>query len=69
MPVGMDKPQAIVIGSKVYVGGGATWKVIFFAMAQFAGNLITVGGRIQTDGLTGKVQQHCKDCKLMNNIS
>ena len=87
MPVGMDKPQAIVIGSKVYVGGGATdhenvevlnqvfqydtsrdewsrlppWKVIFFAMAQFAGNLITVGGRIRTDGLTGKVQQHRKE--------
>ena len=64
----MDKPWAIVMGEKVYVGGGSTecakdrkqifqydpskeeWsrlppsQVIFFAMAQFAGNLITVGG-------------------------
>ena len=79
MPVGMDKPQAIVMGEKVYVGGGATenvevlnqvfqydtsrdeWsrlppcQVIFFAMAQYAGNLITVGGRIRKGGFTGKV--------------
>ena len=66
MPVGMDKPQAIVIGEKVYMGGGNTecahyqvfqydpsgdeWsrlppcQVAYFAMAQFKGNLITMGG-------------------------
>ena len=68
MPVGMDSAQAVVIGDKVYIGGGNTegvendfqlfqydsfrdeWsrlpphQVIFFAMAQFARNLITVGG-------------------------
>ena len=79
MPVVMDKPQAVVIGSKVYVGGGVTdsvedrnqvfqydlshneWsrlpshQVKVFAMAQFKGHLITVGGKILRGGYTGKV--------------
>ena len=81
MPVEMDRPQAVVMGGKVYVGGGSTmyspdefrnqvfqydpsrdeWsclpplKVIFFAMAQFEGDLITVGGWIPYNGVTGKV--------------
>ena len=70
MPVGIQKPQTVVMGEKVYVGGGNTecaedrkqvfqynpsrdeWSrlpphhVLIFAMAQFKGNLITVGGVI-----------------------
>ena len=81
MPVKMSRSQVVVMGEKVYTGGGATdndedevfqydpsrdeWsrlpphQVIFFAMVQFKGNLITVGGVIQTDhgscNYTGKV--------------
>ena len=80
MPVGMNRPQAVVMGEKVYIGGGLPgddkhdtfrvfqydtsgdeWsrlppcQVVFFAMAQFTGNLITVGGRIVGGGFTGKV--------------
>ena len=79
MPVKMDGAQAIVMGEKIYVGGGTTenvedryqvfqydpsrdeWsslplhQVRFFAMAQFMGYLITVGGRIPRGGHTGKV--------------
>ena len=77
----MNRPQAVVMGGKVYVGGGSTmyspcescnqvfqydsfsneWsrlpplKVIFFAMAQFEGALITVGGWIPYNGVTGEV--------------
>ena len=81
----MYRPQAVVIGEKVYVGGGVTenddddeeegdisvlqvfqydpsqdeWSclphhnVAFFAMVQFMGNLITVGGLILA--VTGNV--------------
>ena len=80
MPVGMVRPQAIVMGEKVYMGGGHTehgedrnqffqydpsqdeWsrlpphKVAYFAMAQFMGHLITVGGAtLLGGGFTGKV--------------
>ena len=78
----MQKLQAVVIGEKVYMGGGLTdyeftenalqvfqydqsgdeWSrlpphhVIYFALAQFKGNLITVGGMIPYSGsITGKV--------------
>ena len=68
--VAMQKPQTVVMGEKVYVGGGSTecaedrkqvfqynlardeWSrlplhhVVWFAMTQFEGNLITVGGVI-----------------------
>ena len=74
----MYSAQAVVVGEKVYVGGGFTEKiedrhrvfqyhtsrdewsclpphtVSLFAMAQFTGKLITVGGRI-VSGATGKV--------------
>jgi len=77
-PVGMVGAQAVVMGEKVYVGGGDTEKwddkfqffeytitrdewsclpphhVCFFAMAQFTGHLITVGGGISS-GATGKL--------------
>jgi len=77
-PVEMDSAQAVVIGEKVYIGGGITEKqddefhvfqytstrdewsrlpphtVCYFAMAQFTGKLITVGGMIHS-GATGKV--------------
>ena len=67
MPVGMSKAQAVVMGEKVYIGGGVTdivsdfnqvlqydpsrdeWSrlpphhIVAFGMAQFEGNLITVG--------------------------
>ena len=70
--------QVVVMGEKVYMGGGHTeddedaywvfqynlsqdeWSYLpshsafFFAMAQFSGILITVGGVMQ-DGVTGKV--------------
>ena len=81
MPVRMFRPQAVVVGEKVYVGGGDTanfdehfqvfqfdpsrdeWscltscQVALFALAQFMGNLITVGGLIRGggDAVTGKV--------------
>ena len=77
----MYSAQAVVMGEKVYVGGGATKKVvdfhlvfqyntsqdewsrlpphslIRFAMAQFSGYLITVGGEGAVGGvnITGKV--------------
>ena len=68
MPVEMGRPQAVVMGEKIYIGGTDTgssvnynrifqydlardeWShlpscpVMDFAMAQFRGNLITVGG-------------------------
>ena len=79
MPVGMMGLQAVVIGEKVYMGGGLSknedrchffqydpskdeWnrlpphRVAYFAMAQFKGNLITVGGEIPySNSVTGKV--------------
>ena len=80
MPVDMCGPQAVVMGEKVYMGGGFStcskeckqvlqydpskdeWsrlpphQLIGFFMAQFKGNLITVGGCIQGGGgFTGKV--------------
>jgi len=74
VPVGMYSAQAVVMGEKVYVGGGRNvdkyrifqytttreeWShfphtVCYFAMAQFTGNLITVGGGIP-DSATSKV--------------
>jgi len=75
----MSCAQSVVMGEKVYVGGGDTEKwddkfqffqyntikdewsclpphhVLFFAMAQFTGKLITVGGGIPGSGATGKV--------------
>ena len=78
MPVKMSRMQVVVMGEKVYMGGGHTeddedaywvfqynssqdeWShlpshsAFFFAMAQFSGNLITVGG-VKQDGVTGKV--------------
>ena len=78
MPVKMGKPDGVVMGEKIYIGGGVTenvednhqvfqydpsrdeWsrlprcKVTLFAMAQFMGTLITVGGMMQA-GVTGKV--------------
>jgi len=71
----MYSAQAVVMGEKVYVGGGLSKKsnhvmkynttrdewsrlpphhVCYFAMAQFTGNLITVGGGIP-GSVTGKV--------------
>jgi len=79
MPVGMHSPQVVVIGEKVYTGGGRTenhedlkqvfqydpsrneWsripphQVATFAMAQFMGHIITVGGGTLLGGYTGKV--------------
>ena len=79
MPVGMTKTQAVVMGEKVYIGGGGTelsedrnqvfqynasqneWShlpphhMVGFAMAQFTGSLITVGGTMQNDTICGKV--------------
>ena len=80
MPVVMASAQVVVMGEKVYIGGGGTenegdhnqvsqydpsrdeWsrlpphQVVFFAMAQFMGHLITVGGVILCgSGYTGKV--------------
>ena len=80
MPVGMSGAQGVVMGEKVYIGGGLTesvedckqvfqynpsrdeWsclpshKVIFFFIAQFKGNLVTIGGMIpHVGGITGKV--------------
>ena len=80
MPVKFARSQAVVIGEKVYIGGGVTdnefienalqvfqydpsgdeWsrlppsQTVYFAMAQFKGNLITVGGMMES-GITGKV--------------
>ena len=75
----MESAQAVVMGEKVYVGGGDTGKpddifhvfqyitshdewsrlpphtVCWFAMAQFTGKLITVGGVIPDSGATGKI--------------
>ena len=76
----MSSAQAVVMGEKVYVGGGAPDKyegtfrvfqynttrdewsrlpphhVCFFAMTQFTGKLITVGGTTgSSSGVTGKV--------------
>ena len=80
MPVEVTKAQAVGMGEKIYMGGGATenvedcnqvfqydpsrneWshlpphQVAGFAMAQFMGHIITVGGGIpHGGGLTGKV--------------
>lgn len=84
MPLAMVRPQAVVIGDKVYVSGGAVniendedvednqqvfqydpsrdeWNhlpphhVFFFAMAQFSGHLITVGGGTPFGTVTGNV--------------
>ena len=82
VPVEMFRAQAVVMGEKVYMGGGNPegeddydiiyqystskdeWNrlpprlVAFFAMAQFVGNLITVGGLSESaekDYITGKV--------------
>ena len=78
MPVKMSRMQVVVMGEKIYMGGGHTeddedaywvfqynssqdeWSYLpshsafFFAMGQFSGILITVGGVMQ-DGVTGKV--------------
>ena len=78
MPEGVAWAQAVVMGEKVYIGGGNTqnlgdmrqvfqydpsqdeWSrlppcdAIMFAIAQFMGNLITVGGVVQ-DGVNAKV--------------
>ena len=93
MPVGMSKAQAVMIGSKVYAGGGVTESVedfnqvfqydpsrdewsrlpphqaVSFAMAQFAGNLITVGGLIQNVGFTGKVYRLKEQSKKLGGVS
>ena len=83
IPVEISHAQAVVMGEKVYVGGGGTnmvvdrhhvfqynisrdeWSrlpphpLIHFATAQFAGNLITVGGEDEQEGasydIAGKV--------------
>ena len=79
MPVGMSSAQAVVMGERVYMGGGITEhgedrKHVFqydtsrdewsrlpphqmsdFAIAQFKGNLITVGGMTPGGGFTDKV--------------
>ena len=78
IPVEMENAQAVVLGEKIYVGGGETrenhvvfqydlprdgWSrlpphpVRYFAMAQFRGHLITVGGKGAQRGvdITGKV--------------
>ena len=81
MPVGMVRPQAVMIGEKVYMGGGAMYTdniednqqvfwydpftdewnqlppclLVAFAMAQFMGSLITVGGSVPSVGAVGKV--------------
>ena len=81
MPVNMMRPQVVVMGEKVYIGGGTTksgedrkqvfqydpsrneWsrlppcQVVFYAMAQFMGHLIRVGGGIRHGGYnyTGKL--------------
>ena len=85
MPVKMTRPQAVVMGEKVYMGGGDTendeddhqvfqydpsrdkWsrlppcQVIFFAMAQFMGHLITVGGVMNAGVITGKVYRFIEE--------
>ena len=84
MPVKMTRPQAVVMGEKVYMGGGDAendedhqvfqydpsrdkWsrlpplQVIFFAMAQFMGHLITVGGVMQAGVITGKVYRFIEE--------
>ena len=79
MPVKMSRVQAVVMGGKVYVGGGLSvnpedtrqvfqynpsqdeWShllphhVFFFAIAQFIGHLITVGGYMPHCGYLGNV--------------
>ena len=81
MPVGMARPQAVMVGEKVYMGGGAMYTdnvednqqvfwydpfkdewnqlppchLVAFAMAQFMGSLITVGGSVPSVGAVGKV--------------
>ena len=86
-PVEMTVAQAVVMGEKVYVGGGVTEKqgdkfhvfqytttrdewsrlpphnVCYFAMAQFTGRLITVGGMTQVGGSTGKVYRFKEESK------
>ena len=80
MPMEMDRPQVVVMGERVYIGGGRTksvevfqydpsrneWsrlpphQVAFFAMAQFMGHLITVGG-VTPHGVTGKVYRFIEE--------
>ena len=84
IPVEMSDAQGVVMGEKVYVGGGVTeihyrvvhvfqyntsqdeWShlpphfVAYFAVAQFAGHLITVGG-MSDDGSTGNWVYHFKE--------
>ena len=80
MPVVMASAPAVVMGEKIYIGGGgdteSAWEdhqvfqydpsrdkwsclppcqVGFFAMAQFMGHLITVGGGTRGGSITGKV--------------
>ena len=79
IPLEMSSAQAVVMGEKVYVGGGVTEKlhhrfhvfqyntlrdewgclpphhVLYFAMAQFKGHLVTVGGGVRGSDTTGKV--------------
>jgi len=82
----MTRPQAVMIGEKVYMGGGFTdsaedrkqvfqydpsrdgWSrlpphhLVVFAMAQFEGSLITVGGWTPHDGgFTGKVYRFIEE--------
>ena len=81
----MTRPQVVMIGEKVYIGGGFTdsvedrkqvfqydpsrdgWsrlpphQVVVFAMAQFEGNLITVGGWTPHGGVTDKVYRFIEE--------
>ena len=89
MPLEMFSAQAVVLGEKVYVGGGAfvedeihnyrdillynssrdEWSelprhdVKAFALAQFIGNLITVGGLAYT-GATGKIYRFKEESQM-----
>ncbi len=88
-PHGKDKPQAVAIGDKVYIGGGDTegmeeqsryvifefhsrqnrWNILplcpvyFFALAQFQGRLITVGGAKHPEGIIGKLHRYEEDTR------
>ena len=81
----MNSAQVVVMGDKVYIGGGHTesienrkqvfqydpsrngWShlpphhLVVFAMVQFKGNLITVGGGIPDGGITGKVYRFIEE--------
>ena len=84
MPEGVAWAQAVVMGEKVYIGGGNTqnlddmrqvfqydssqdkWSrlppcdAIMFAIAQFMGSLITVGGVVE-DGVNAKVYRFVEE--------